>query len=309
MGWKAKDIPDLSGRVAVVTGGNGGLGYETSLQLAVHGAHVVMGVRNLDKAAQAVERIREKTPNASLEVRALDLASLESIKRFSAEVRAAHPRIDFLFDNAGVMAVKEGTTADGFETQFGTNVLGHFALTLRLLPALLAAPTPRVMCTTSTARFLAGKYDLSNPFMHGCYDPWDAYGMSKRADLQFALELNRRMKERALPLAAFGADPGFSKTDLQPASLRANAGLMQRFWTIAVALTGQSAASGALPQLRAATDPKAVGGTLYAPRFVTIGAPVVRGIGKGMRKPEQLVQLWELAERETGLTLEAALKG
>ena len=305
MSWKASDIPNQSGKVAVVTGGNGGLGFETAKQLAAHGAGVVIGARNLDKAEAARSRIESTVPGAAIEVLQLDLASLASIAAFAAAVKAAHSKVDLLFNNAGVMAVKEGTTADGFETQFGTNHLGHFALTMQLLPALLAAPAARVISTTSTARWRAGKYDLSNPNMHGCYDPWDAYGLSKRANLQFAFELNRRLEDRGL--TAYAADPGFSKTDLQATSVAANGGFMQRFWRDMTAIMGQSAAMGALPQLRAGTDLAAVGGTLYAPRWITFGAPVVRGVGAGMRKPEQLVQLWEISERETGLSLDAAL--
>ena len=305
MGWKASNIPDLTGKVAAVTGGNGGLGLETARQLAAHGAHVVIGARNLDKAEAARKQIESTVPGASLDIRQLDLGSLASVAEFARMVMAVNPKIDMLFNNAGVMAVKEGTTANGFEIQFGTNVLGHFALTMHLLPALLAAPSPRVVSTTSTARFQAGKYDLSNPHMHGCYDPWQAYGMSKRADLQFAFEMNRRLAARGL--SAFAADPGLSKTDLQQASVRANGGFMQRFWNLVTAIAGQSAAMGALPQLRAATDPAAVGGTLYAPRWITFGAPIVRGVGKSIDRPEQMAQLWELCECETGLKLEAAL--
>lgn len=305
MGWKASDIPDLSGEVAVVTGGNGGLGLETARELAAHGARVVIGARNIAKAEVARRAIEATVPRASLEIRPLDLGSLASIASFSDTIRAAHPKIDLLFNNAGVMAVKMGTTVDGFETQFGTNVLGHFALTMRLLPSLLAATAPRVVTTTSTARFQAGKYDLSNPHMRGCYDPWEAYGMSKRADLQFAFELNRRLSDRGL--TSYAADPGFSKTDLQVASVRANNGFMQRFWRGTTAIMGQSAAMGALPQLRAGTDPTAVGGTLYAPRWITFGAPIVRGVGKRIDDPRQTAQLWELSECETGLSVESAL--
>jgi NAD(P)-dependent dehydrogenase (short-subunit alcohol dehydrogenase family) len=304
MVWKARDIPDLNGKVAVVTGGNGGLGLETTRQLAAHGALVVIGARNLDKAEAARRNITTTVPDARLDIRHLDLGSLASVAAFSAEVTAAHPRIDLLFNNAGVMAVKEGKTEDGFETQFGTNVLGHFALTLRLLPALLSAERPRVVCTTSTARFIAGRYDLSNPNMHGCYDPWDAYGLSKRAGLQFAFELNRRLRDRGL--TAYAADPGFSKTNLQATSVHANGGFRQHFWCSVTQIMGQSAAMGALPQLRAATDPTAVGGTLYAPRWITFGAPVVRGVGRNIDKPEQMSRLWELCEGETGLTLALA---
>ena len=305
MGWQAEDIPDQTGRVAVVTGGNGGLGLETSRQLAAHGAHVVIGARNLAKAEAARTEIESTVPGASLEIRQLDLGSLASIAALAREVKAAHPKIDLLFNNAGLMAVPEGKTTDGFETQFGTNHLGHFALTMQLMPALLAAPAARVVSTTSVARFTAGKYDLSNPHMSGCYDPWDAYGMSKRADLQFAMELNRRLAGRSV--TAYAADPGFSRTDLQATSAKAMNGWQQRFWRIAVRVAGQPAARGALCQLRAGTDLAAVGGTLYAPRWFSFGAPVVRKVGSDINKPAQLVSLWELSECETGLSLASVL--
>jgi NAD(P)-dependent dehydrogenase (short-subunit alcohol dehydrogenase family) len=306
LGWKVSDIPDLSGKVAVVTGGNGGLGLETSRQLAMQGAHVVIGARNAAKAEMARQTIERAVPGAKLEIRKLDLGSLASIASFATDVRAAHPAVHLLFNNAGLMAVPEGRTADGFEIQFGTNHLGHFALTLQLLPALLAAGSARVVSTTSTARWMPGKYDLTNPHMRGCYEPWDAYGMSKRANVQFVLELERRLGERGVH--GFAADPGFSRTDLQPAAVRANGGFMSRFWQVLVAAVGQPAVDGALPQLRAATDPAARGGTLYGPRWVIRGAPIRRRIGKSISRPEQLAQLWELSERETGLSLETALK-
>jgi NAD(P)-dependent dehydrogenase (short-subunit alcohol dehydrogenase family) len=304
VGWSERDIPDLSGRVAVVTGGNGGLGLATARALVHHGALVVIGARNLEKAEAARKEIRESVPAARLEIRRLDLASLASIASFARETMTAHPVIHMLFNNAAVMAVPEGTTADGFETQFGTNYLGHFALTMRLMPALLAAKSARVVSTSSIARFQAGKYDLSNPHMHGCYDTWAAYGMSKRADLQFAFELNRRLEARGL--TAFAADPGFSRTNLQAASARANKGFMQNFWRAAVGILGQSASMGSLPQLRAATDPAAVGGTLYAPRWFIFGAPVVRKVKAPIADPAQQAQLWELSERETHLSLESS---
>lgn len=305
MSWQARDIPDVSGKVAVVTGGNGGLGYETSLQLAAHGATVVIGARNAAKAETARQAILAKTGDAHLEIVPLDLASLASVEKFASEVSRAHPKIDLLFNNAGVMAVPEGKTADGFETQFGTNVLGHFALTMRLMPALIASGDARVVNTSSMARFVAGKYDLTNPYMRDCYDAWTAYGMSKRAALQWALELDRRVRDRGV--RAFAADPGFSHTNLQSTTRGVNGGIQSRFWGFTTPLFAQSAATGALPQLRAATDPGAVGGTLYAPRWRAWGAPIVRGVGRSMRDPDQLVTLWQLCERETGLTLERAL--
>lgn len=307
MPWSADDIPDQSGRTAVITGGNGGLGLETARELARAGAHVVIAARNLDKAAVAEQDIRSVVPGASLEIRKLDLASLGSIHRFADEVLESHASIDLLFNNAGVMATPEWRTADGFEMQFGTNHLGHFALTARLFPALLRAGRARVVNTTSTARFFAGTYDLSNPHNRGTYDPWVAYGYSKRANLQFALELNRRLAAAESPVTAHAADPGFSNTDLQAASTRnSDGGWSQRFFHVAVGWFGQSPARGALTLLRAASDPAATGGSLFRPKWVAAGPPVLGGIRPNLRKPADLAALWDLSEAETGVTLDVA---
>jgi NAD(P)-dependent dehydrogenase (short-subunit alcohol dehydrogenase family) len=310
MGWKSSDIPDLTGKVAVVTGGNGGLGLATSRQLAAHGATVVIGARNLAKAETARKSIESAVPGACVEIFALDLSSLASVASFARDVRAAHPIVHMLFNNAGVMAVPEGKTTDGFETQFGTNYLGHFALTMQLLPALLAASATgdaaRVVTTSSIARMTAGKFDLANLQLCGdCYDPWTAYGISKRADLEFAIELDRRLAGRGV--RSFASDPGLSKTDLQQTSARSMKSLQHRFWVIATPVIGQPASMGALPQLRAATDPAAVGGSLYAPRWISFGAPVIRKVARKMADPVEQAAVFELAERETGLTLAAAL--
>jgi len=310
MAWKARDIPDLSGRVAVVTGGNGGLGLATCRQLAVHGASVVMAARNMAKAEAACGLILSETPDARLDIRKLDLSSLASVESLAADVLAAHPRVHMLFNNAGVMAVPEGTTADGFETQFGVNFLGHFALTLSLMPALLAAAAApgsggaRVVCTTSIARVTAGKFDLADLQLRGRYRPWTAYGISKRAMLEFAFELDRRLASRGV--RAFAADPGFSRTGLQATSAQAMRSLQHRFW-VAALVAAQSADKGALSQLRAATDPKARGGALYAPRWMSFGAPVVRRVRGGIANAAEHAALWDLAERETGVSLASVL--
>ena len=306
MGWKARDIPDLAGRVAVVTGGNGGLGLATSLQLAAHGATVVIGARDLAKAAAACGSIRSEVPGAVVDVRSLDLASLASVDAFAVTVRATYPRIHLLFNNAGVMAIPERKTVDGFEAQVGTNYLGHFALTMRLLPALLAGGGARIVTTSSIARFTAGKFDTSNLQLGGSsYGPWTAYGTSKRCDLEFAIELDRRLVGHGV--RSFASDPGFSKTNLQKTSAKTMKSLQHRFWDLSAPFIAQSAAMGALPQLRAATDPQAVGGTLYAPRWIWFGAPVVRKVRGRMADPAEQAAVFEVAERATGLTLANAL--
>lgn len=307
MAWTASDIPDQTGRVAVVTGGNGGLGLETVRALARKGAHVVMAARNLEKAARAQAEVVAEAPEASVEVRALDLGSLASVRAFATEVLQAHAAIDLLFANAGVMATPEGTTVDGFETQFGTNHLGHFELARLLLPALHRSGAGRVVTTTSTARFAAGPYDLDDPHhRRRRYEPWEAYGYSKLANLQFALELDRRLRAAGSRVAALSADPGFSNTDLQQTTAKELPGPSQRFAARMVRWLGQSAAAGALDQLRAGTDPEAAGGTLYRPRWIGFGAPVVGGIAPRLRKPADLAKLWSVSEREVGEAFDVA---
>jgi NAD(P)-dependent dehydrogenase (short-subunit alcohol dehydrogenase family) len=307
MSWTARDIPDQSGRVAVVTGGNGGLGLETVRELARKGARVVMAARNPEKAARAHAAVTAELPGAAIEVRALDLGSLASVRAFADDVLRAHPAIDLLFANAGVMATPEGATVDGFETQFGTNHLGHFELTRLLLPALHRAGAGRVVTTTSTARFAAGPYDLDDPHhRRRRYDPWEAYGYAKLANLQFALELDRRLRATGSQVTALSADPGLSRTDLQQTTARELPGPSQRLAARMVRWIGQSAAAGALDQLRAGTDPGAVGGTLYRPRWVVAGPPVVGAIGPRLRKPADLEKLWSVSERDVGERFDVA---
>lgn len=305
--WTAANIPDQTGKVALVTGGNGGLGLETVRELARRGAHVVIAARNLEKAAAAEADVRAEIPGASLEIRKLDLGSLASVQEFATGVVADHPAIDLLFNNAGVMATPEWKTEDGFEMQFGTNHLGHFALTARLMPALLKAAQARIVNTTSTARFAAGEYDLTNPHHEGVYDSWRAYGYSKLANLQFTLELNKRLAAAGSNVKVYAADPGYSATDLQATSSKNTGGSTRsRFFEMTTPLVGQSSARGALPQLRGGTDPSAPGGTLYRPKYVLRGVPVVGKIGAKLRKPADLAKLWEVSEADTGIEFDVA---
>jgi NAD(P)-dependent dehydrogenase (short-subunit alcohol dehydrogenase family) len=307
MPWTTSDIPDQTGRTAIVTGANGGLGLETARALAVAGAHVIMAARNLDKAERAKAEILAADSQASLEVRALDLASLESVRAFAGPVARVHPRLDLLVNNAGVMGTPRLETADGFEMQFGTNHLGHFALTALLMPALLHGPASRVVTVTSTGRHYGGRLRLDDPHHRTSYNPWRAYGLSKMANLRFAVELDRRLRAAGAATRSLVAHPGFSNTDLQAQSVRATAGgWSQRFFRRWVKRIGISPADGALPQLRAATDPDAEGGTLYTPRWVNNGSPVHRPILPISRRPKDMAALWKLSERETGVTFDVA---
>jgi len=307
MAWTPDDIPDLAGRTAVVTGANGGLGLETARELARAGAHVVMAARDQKKAAAAEKSIREDVPAASLEVAPLDLGSLASVQEAAERIASAHPKIDLLVNNAGVMAIPERRTADGFEMQLGVNHLGHFALTARLLPALLRADAARVVSVTSTAHHMGRAVDPSNPHLEGKYGPWKAYGQSKLANFHFAIGLQRRFEAARVSAASLVAHPGLSDTDLQATSVEeTGGGLFQRFFHGLAGSTGMTPAQGALPQLRAATDPKARGGELYAPRFVNFGPPVRRPILRRIGLDGAIARLWEVSERETGLVLDVA---
>ncbi|MDQ3659758.1 MAG: oxidoreductase [Actinomycetota bacterium] len=305
MAWSAADIPDQSGRIAVVTGASGGLGLETARELARKGAHVIMAARNQDKAETALRAIKARIPDASLEVRALNLASLESIHRFAAELLQDQNTIALLVNNAGVMGTSRSETADGFELQFGTNHLGHFALTALLMPALLRSTAARVVTVTSTGRHFRAPLELGDLYLESNYDPWRAYGRSKMANLQFAVELNRRLEVAGASAMSLVAHPGFSNTDLQAQSVHASGGgASQRFFHVMVGRFGMAPSDGVLPQLRAATDPTAKGGELYTPRWVNFGPPVRRPISGLSKKPEALKNLWDISERETRVTFD-----
>jgi NAD(P)-dependent dehydrogenase (short-subunit alcohol dehydrogenase family) len=302
MAWTTAQIPDQSGRVAVVTGANGGLGLEVARELARRGARVVMAARDQAKAEAAARSIRDQVPGASLALQPLDLASQRSVAEAAARILADHPTVDVLVNNAGVMGVPERRTEDGFELQLAVNHLGHFALTARLLPALLRSSGARVVSVTSTGRHAGGPLDPANPHLHGRYDPWRAYGQSKLANLHFALELDRRFRAAGVPARSIVVHPGFSNTDLQARSVRETAGgRSQRFFHAAVQRFGMTPAQGALPLLRAAADPRAAGGALYTPRWVNWGPPVRRPILTRSRSRAATTTLWQVSERETGL--------
>jgi NAD(P)-dependent dehydrogenase (short-subunit alcohol dehydrogenase family) len=302
--WSTADIPSLAGRTAVVTGANGGLGLEIAKALAGAGAAVVMAARDQQRAAAAREQIAAAHPQAALEVVALDLASLASVAAAADAILARGEPIDLLVNNAGVMGIPERRTQDGFELQFGVNHLGHWALTARLLPALDGAPAARVVTLTSTAHHIGRPVDPANPHLHGKYGPWRAYGQSKLANFHFGLGLQRELARAGSTTSSLLAHPGLSNTELQARSVAATGGgRSQRFFHMAARRTGMSAAQGALSPLRAATDPRARGGEFYGPLFVNNGPPVRKPIVRRIGMDRAIARLWEVSERETGITL------
>jgi NAD(P)-dependent dehydrogenase (short-subunit alcohol dehydrogenase family) len=303
--WTARDIPDQSGRTAVVTGSNSGLGLVTARELARAGASVIVACRNTDKGEQAASSIRSAVPPAEVTVRQLDLADLSSVQAFAQRIGAEHDRLDLLVNNAGVMAPPRRLTADGFESQIGTNYLGHFALTGLLLPTLLAAAAPRVVTLSSLAHRM-GKIRFDDlQFEHG-YNNWRAYGQSKLADLMFSFELARRATEAGTALTSVAAHPGYAATNLQfagPAKVHERAAM-----AIANKVIAQSADMGALPSLYAATVPDLPSGSFVGPDGFMEGRGhphVVSGAARAYDR-EAWTKLWELSAQLTGVSYEFA---
>ncbi|MEU1998219.1 oxidoreductase [Nocardia gamkensis] len=305
MAWATTSIPALGGRTAVVTGANSGLGFQTARQLAAHSAHVVLATRDRGKTLAAMQRIRAETPTASLEMVTMDLAEQASIWRAAEQIRTAHPRIDLLVNNAGVMAVSQATTVDGFERQLAVNHLGHWTLTALLLTALLRTSDSRVVTVTSTAHHIGKPIDPENPHLHGRYTPWRAYCQAKLANYHFGLGLDRALRKAEAHTASLIAHPGVARTGLQAASLRdSNGGRSQRLIAMLARHTGASAQAGALPQLRAATDPAAYGGQFYGPLLVNSGPPVPKPILRRFDLDDAISQLWSVSRRETGISID-----
>src|SRR6478736_7933124 len=295
--WTTADIPDQTGRTAVITGANTGLGYETAAALAAKGANVVLAVRNTDKGRAAADLIARRTPSANVTVQALDLTSLDSIRAAAEQLRAEHDGIDLLINNAGVMMTPKGKTQDGFELQFGTNHLGHFALTGLLLDRLLPVPGSRVVTVSSIGHRINATIHFDDLQWERSYSRVGAYGQSKLANLLFTYELQRRLTgERTTALAAH---PGGSDTELMrhlPRVLQVAVPLLRPLF--------QDAAAGALPTLRAATDPAALGGQYYGPDGPggTRGYPKVVPSSDQSHDTDLQRRLWAVSEELTGVT-------
>jgi NAD(P)-dependent dehydrogenase (short-subunit alcohol dehydrogenase family) len=298
-GWSIKDMPSQQGKLAVVTGANSGLGYETALALAGAGAEVIVAARSADKGHQAVARIRARVPSANVRFDALDLASLASVAAFSRRLVAAEKPLDLLINNAGVMALaKRQLTVDGFEMQFGTNYLGHYALTAQLLPLLRRAPAPRVVNLSSIAH-RTGRIDFDDLQGERRYKPWKAYQQSKLAMLMFALELQRRSDAHRWGLMSNAAHPGFARTQLM-----ANGPGDNLLATLVMPLVSHSAAAGALPTLYAATSPDAKPSGYYGPNgiFELKGAVAPSKIMPQALDRAVASRLWDVSAKLTGVT-------
>lgn len=289
--WDERNIPDLHGKVALVTGANSGLGLETSKFLANHGATVIMACRNLEKAERAAAEVGHDA-----EVIELDLSSLASVADAAKQLCDSSGRLDILINNAGLMAIDQSKTDDGFESQLGVNHLGHFAFTAQLAPLILETPRSRIVNVSSIGHRLGALRADDLMFDRRRYDRWRPYFQSKLANLLFTLELQRRLSEAGSATSALAAHPGASRTDLG----REGTGLTNMVLKPGAVLV-QPAWLGALPIVRAAVDPAAEGGDFYGPRFLVAGYPVREKPSRRARDAADARRLWERSEEMTGV--------
>jgi NAD(P)-dependent dehydrogenase (short-subunit alcohol dehydrogenase family) len=304
-------VPDLSGKLAVITGSNSGLGFGLARRLSAAGADVVMAIRNRAKGEAAIDEIRATVPDAKLTIKPLDLSSLAGVAALGEQLNADGRPIDILINNAGVMTPpKRDTTTDGFELQFGSNHLGHFALTAHLMPLLRAADSPRVVSLSSLAA-RQGRIHFDDPQFEKSYTPMQAYGQSKLAVLMFARELDRRSKEAGWGILSDAAHPGLTKTNLQisgPSHGRSKPSTMEQLYKLSWRLTPflwQEIDEGILPALYAATSPQAEGGAFYGPHgiYETAGGGVVTAkVPARARNDADCRRLWDISEKLTGVS-------
>jgi NAD(P)-dependent dehydrogenase (short-subunit alcohol dehydrogenase family) len=302
--WTADQIPDQSGRTAIVTGANSGLGLVTARELARHGARVVLACRNTQKGEAAQRDCEGAAAGGELELEELDLASLDSVREFAERFRTGHDGLDLLINNAGVMATPRRSTADGFELQFGTNHLGHFALTGLLIGAMEGREDARVVTLSSNAHRV-GRIAFDNLGGDRRYFRWRAYGQSKLANLMFALELDRRLRAAGSTVTSLAAHPGYAATNLQFAGPPVLDAAVMKVLNVVIA---QSDEMGALPTLYAATAPGLEGGAFCGPDgfLEQRGHPKSVGASGTARDEQAARRLWEVSEEMTGVRFELA---
>jgi len=301
--WTADDIPDLSGKTIVVTGGNSGIGYEAALAFARKRAEVILACRDLGKARTAAAQITSSATGAKVEVMELDLSNLASVRGFSDAYHLQHQTLDVLCNNAGVMAIPYRQTTDGFEMQFGTNHLGHFALTGLLLDRLLGTDGARVVNVSSGAHRM-GKIRFDDLQWHNGYRKWMAYGQSKLANLLFTLELQRKVDAAGKKLLAVACHPGYAATNLQAAGPRmSGSSMLESIFSVANSMFAQSAALGALPTEYAAVAPDVHGADYIGPDGIAElwGNPVRVGRSAAAQDAAAAARLWEVSEQLTNV--------
>ncbi|ONI91359.1 short-chain dehydrogenase [Actinosynnema sp. ALI-1.44] len=297
--WTATDVPAQDGRTAIVTGANTGIGFEAAKVLAARGATVVLGVRDLAKGEAACHRIKADHPGADVRVQRLDLSSLDSVRKAADELRASHSQIDLLINNAGVMYTPKQTTSDGFELQFGTNHLGHFAFTGLLLDMLLPVPDSRVVTVSSAGHRIKARINFDDLQWERSYDRVAAYGQSKLANLLFTYQLQHRLSGNGKTIAT-AAHPGLSRTELT----RHVPTMMHLPYKLLIEpFFSQDSHNGSLPTLRAATDPHALGGQYYGPSGIGEGkgAPTLVKSSAQSHDTELQRHLWTVSEELTGV--------
>ena len=307
MPWTDADIPSQAGKTIAVTGANSGIGLEAARALAAKGAHVILACRDAVRGRRAADGIKSQHASAAVTVMELDLADLASIRRFADAVRSRYRALHALCNNAGVMAIPNRTTADGFEMQFGTNHLGHYALTGLLLDRLLATPEARVVTVSSNAhKFGSMRWD-DLQWTHG-YRKWFAYSQSKLANLLFAYELQRRLSAVGAEAISVACHPGYAATNLQAAGARMQgSSFVEAAMTLANRLFAQSAAMGALPTLYAATEPGVCGGDYIGPSGLGEQWGYPTAVQSNARSHDRDAQrrLWDISEQLTGVRYEA----
>ena len=300
--WSEKDIPDLTGKIIIITGANNGIGFENSKQFARKNATVIMACRNLEKGQKALNTVKKKVPSAKVELMKLDLANLYSIKEFVSEFKQKYDKLDILLNNAGIMMIPYSKTVDGFENQIGTNHLGHFALTAQLFELLKNTPKSRVVNVSSNAHRW-GEMDWDNFLFEKDYGRVKAYGRSKLANLLFTYELDRRIQEKGIDVLAVASHPGTANTGLANHLFGPVKYVLK---PIVFSIIAQSSYKGSLPSARAAVDPDVKGGDYYGPKgFLGTdkrGSPTKVESLENSHNIEDAKKLWDKSEKLTGIT-------